>query len=186
VIAPAPGGVEAGLGIAGTAGAICVGAVFLGAGIAKLRNRRVFPGVVANYRLLPEGLVPPVAAILPIAEVVIGAALIGGFRLAGLPAAALLVVFALAMAINIGRGRLHIDCGCGRSELRQPLSRALVVRNLLLAALLLPAMLPLTRTGSAEWLIGVTAGVALYLLTLLANALSALAQGPLAMERNSR
>ncbi|OYX92602.1 MAG: methylamine utilization protein MauE, partial [Novosphingobium sp. 35-62-5] len=48
------------------------GLVFLTAGFAKLRSRRVFPGVVANYRLLPEALVGPVAAVLPLAEVLIG------------------------------------------------------------------------------------------------------------------
>ncbi|MGE8132289.1 MauE/DoxX family redox-associated membrane protein [Novosphingobium subterraneum] len=174
------------MGIAGTAGAIGVGAVFVGAGIAKLRSRRIFPGVVANYRLLPEALVPVVAATLPFAEVAVGVALICGVRLAAVPAGLLLLVFAAAMAINIGRGRSHIDCGCGRSELRQPLSRALVTRNLVLALLLVPALLPQPQFASAQWLIGLAAGTALYLLTLLANALAALAQGPLAMERNSR
>ncbi|MBF9151496.1 methylamine utilization protein MauE [Novosphingobium sp. 1Y9A] len=174
------------IGVAGAAAGIGVGAVFLGAGLAKLRNRRVFPGVVANYRLLPEPLVAPVAVTLPIAEVVIGLALFAGLRVAAVPAGLLLLAFAAAMAINIGRGRSHIDCGCGRPELRQPLSRALVVRNLVLAALLLPLLMPTPPVGSALWFVALAFGVALYLLTLLANALSALAQGPLAMERNSR
>ncbi|MFN3457180.1 MAG: MauE/DoxX family redox-associated membrane protein [Novosphingobium sp.] len=174
------------IGVAGAAAGIGVGAVFLGAGLAKLRNRRVFPGVVANYRLLPEALVAPVAVTLPIAEVVIGLALFAGLRVAAVPAGLLLLAFAAAMAINIGRGRSHIDCGCGRPELRQPLSRALVVRNLVLAALLLPLLMPTPPVGSALWFVALAFGVALYLLTLLANALSALAQGPLAMERNSR
>jgi uncharacterized membrane protein YphA (DoxX/SURF4 family) len=172
--------------VAGTAAGIGVGLVFVGAGLAKLRNRRMFPGVVANYRLLPDALVGSVAMALPIAEVSIGAALIVGLRLAAIPAGLLLLTFAAAMAINIGRGRSHIDCGCGRSELRQPLSRALVVRNLVLAALMLPLLAPTPPLGSALWFVGLASGVALYLLTLLANALNALAQGPLAMERNTR
>lgn len=176
----------AAMGIAGMAGAIGVGAVFIGAGIAKLRSRQVFPGVVANYRLLPEAMVPAVAATLPVAEVAVGLALIGGVRFAAVPAGLLLLVFAAAMAINIGRGRSHIDCGCGRSELRQPLSRALVMRNIVLAGLLVPALLPQPPFAWAQGLIGLAAGAALYFLTLLANALAALAQGPLAMERNSR
>lgn len=174
------------IGVAGAAAGIGVGAVFLGAGLAKLRNRRVFPGVVANYRLLPEALVAPVALTLPIAEVVIGLMLIAGLRVAAVPAGMMLLAFAAAMAINIGRGRSHIDCGCGRSELRQPLSRVLVVRNLVLAALLLPLLAPTPPLGSALWFVALASGVALYLLILLANALNALAQGPLALERNSR
>lgn len=172
--------------VAATAGAIGIGAVFLGAGVAKLRSRQLFPGVVANYRLLPDTLVGPFAAVLPIAEVLLGLALILGVRAAALPASFLLLAFAAAMAINIGRGRSHIDCGCGRSELRQPLSRALVARNIVLAALVLPALLPQPSFGSAEWSIGLAAGTALYLLTILANALAALANSPLAIERNSR
>lgn len=175
---------EVGMGVVGAAAGIGVGAMFLSAGLAKLRRRRSFPGVVANYRLLPSVLVAPVAAALPVAEIAIGSALIAGVRSAAVPAGLLLLLFAAAMAVNIGRGRSHIDCGCGRSELRQPLSRTLVARNLLLAMLLLPLLVPTPPFGSALWLIALAAGVALYLLTVLANALSALAQGPLAMERN--
>ena len=46
-----------------------------------------------------------------------------------LVAMALLALFAAAMAINIRRGRDHIDCGCGQSFLRQTLSWMLVARN---------------------------------------------------------
>lgn len=174
------------LAICGGAAAIGNGLLFLTAGMAKLRARRVFPGVVANYRLLPDALVGPVAMALPLAEVLIGASLLGGVAAAALPASMLLLVFAAAMAVNIRRGRAHIDCGCGRSELRQPLSRALVVRNIVLAALLAPSLAGLPAFGSAAWGFALAGGLALYLLTLLVNALSALAAGSLALERNSR
>lgn len=175
------------LAICGGAAAIGNGLLFLTAGMAKLRARRVFPGVVANYRLLPDALVGPVAMALPLAEVLIGASLLGGVAAAALPASMLLLlVFAAAMAVNIRRGRAHIDCGCRRSELRQPLSRALVVRNIVLAALLAPSLAGLPAFGSAAWGFALAGGLALYLLTLLVNALSALAAGSLALERNSR
>ena len=54
--------IQTGLMETGLAGAIGTGIVFVEAGLAKLRNRDVLPGVVANYRLLPEALVAPVAA----------------------------------------------------------------------------------------------------------------------------
>lgn len=175
------------LAIIGGAAATGGGLVFLTAGLAKLRSRRMFPGVVANYRLLPQSMVAPVALVLPFAELATGLGLVAGFRGAAVPAIGLLLVFATAMAINIGRGRAHIDCGCGRSELRQPLSRTLVIRNIALALLLVPALWAVPAFASAEWLIALAGGLALYLLTLLVNALAALATGPLAaMERNSR
>lgn len=175
------------LAISGGAAATGVGLVFLTAALAKLRSRGLFPGVVANYRLLPDALVAPVATTLPFIELGIGLALVAGSSFAAAPAVAMLLVFAAAMAINIGRGRSHIDCGCGRSDLRQPLSRTLVFRNIVLAMLLVPALVATPTFGSAEWLIALAGGLALFLLTLLVNALAAIAAGPLAaMERNSR
>ncbi|MFN4135534.1 MAG: MauE/DoxX family redox-associated membrane protein [Novosphingobium sp.] len=179
------------LAILGGVGAVGNGLGFLTAGIAKLRARGVFAGVVGNYRLLPDAMVPPFAAMLPPVEILIGAMLLAGIRAVALPAAALLLLFAGAMAVNIRRGRSHIDCGCGRSELRQPLSRALVIRNLVLAALVLPAFWALPPTGSAAWALGMAGGAALHLLTVLVNMLAALAAMPLAAsmlpsERNGR
>lgn len=178
--------VQTAMSVTGGIGATGVGLVFLTAGIAKLRSRRIFPGVVANYRLLPGPLVAPFAAALPVAELAIGAGLLAGLMLPAIPAIALLLAFSVAMAVNIGRGRAHIDCGCGRSELRQPLSRTLVLRNIALALLLVPATVALPALMTAEWLIALAGGTALYLLTLLVNTLAALASGPLAaQERNS-
>jgi uncharacterized membrane protein YphA (DoxX/SURF4 family) len=115
-----------------------VALIFLTAAYGKLRHWTVFQGVIANYRLLPELLVAPVAYLLPPVEAVLGAALLLGL---GSPwsegvAASLLLLFAVAMGINIGRGRRHIDCGCFQSALKQSLSWKLVMRNVLLSLLL--------------------------------------------------
>ncbi|KPF90918.1 hypothetical protein IP81_11765 [Novosphingobium sp. AAP83] len=175
------------IAITGGAAAIGVGLVFITAGLAKLRSRHLFPGVVANYRLLPEVLVAPVALALPWMELAIGLGLMAGFGLLAAPAIALLLAFAAAMAINLGRGRAHIDCGCGRTDLRHPLNRSLVIRNLALALLLVPTLVQTPLFASAEWLIALAGGLALYLMSHLVNALAALATGPLAtMERNLR
>lgn len=179
-------------GMAGAAGA---GMVFAESGLAKLRHRDVLPGVVANYRLLPEGAVDPVSAALPWVEVVLAVMLLAGAAGAlpapvaagsALAAAGLLVVFALAIAINIRRGRTHIDCGCGRSQLRQPLNRGMVLRNLVLAALVAVRAVPQPGApGLADIALALVAGLAIWLLTLMFNALSALAQTPLARTRSS-
>ena len=176
----------------GLTGAIGTGIVFVEAGLAKLRHRELVPGVVANYRLLPEAMVAPVAAALPIVELVLGLGLIssvltsGGLHLLALPAAVLFIMFAGAMAINIRRGRQAIDCGCGRSQLRQPLSWSLVVRNLMLAALVACHALPLAGDQALAPLdiaLAVVAGTALFGLFALFNALAALSASPLASER---
>jgi uncharacterized membrane protein YphA (DoxX/SURF4 family) len=111
--------------------------VFLTAAYGKLRHWAPFQGVVANYRLLPPAMAAPAAYLIPPAELLLGAALLSGI---GLPwaepcAAALLLLFALAMGINLRRGRRDIDCGCFQSALKQTLSWILVTRNVILALL---------------------------------------------------
>jgi hypothetical protein len=112
--------------------------VFLTAAVGKMRHWAVLHGVIANYRLLPDRLVAPVAYALPPVEAVLAATLPFG-ALSPWPeagAAALLLVFAAAMGINLMRGRRDIDCGCFQSALKQGLSWILVVRNVVLALLL--------------------------------------------------
>ena len=88
-------------------------------------------------------------------------------------AIALLALFAAAMAINIRRGRAHIDCGCGQSFLKQSLRWSLVARNGALALLLLPSLATAAMPMSLV-LSGVAGGLAFFLLTLVLNTLSAL------------
>lgn len=176
---------------AGLAGAVGVGLVFLQAALAKLRHRELLAGVIANYRLLSPALTGPAALLLPPAELAVSLGLLlgGAWRpaqfVATLGAIALLLVFAAAMGINIARGRSHIDCGCGRSQLRQPLSWLLVWRNLALAALLTPLLAPLdlpAPTG-ADLAIALAGGLAVFVIVQLFNAIGALAGSPLASSR---
>ncbi len=160
---------------AGLAASICAGLIFLVAAVAKLRHRDVLPGVIANYRLLPDALVAPAAVALPVAELIVGAALLIGSRpLAPLAGIALLLVFAGAMAINIRRGRTQIDCGCGLSALRQGLGWPLVARNLALAALLALRLPGGPGLAGSEMLVAAMSGGVLFLLYLFFNALNAL------------
>jgi len=178
-------GLASGLAIGGLAGAMGVGMIFAHAGLAKLQHRDLMPGIVANYRLLPEALVAPVAAALPVVELAIGLALIaGGQRFAVMPAILLLWIFAATMAVNIRRGRSHIDCGCGRSQLRQTLSWPLVARNLALSAIALPALLPRAAPDPFDVIIAGAGGAGLFLIILLFNAIGALAASPLAAKRS--
>ncbi len=141
---------------------VLVALVFLTAALGKLRHRLEFQGVVSNYRLLPEIAVPAFALLLPPVEVIVAAALlfVPAASWPAVSAAALLLVFAVAMAINIRRGRRHIDCGCFQSALKQTLSWVLVSRNVGLALLLaLPAAAPetvLSESGAAQALLSGT------------------------------
>jgi hypothetical protein len=168
------------------AGALGAGLVLAGAGATKLRHRRLLPGVVANYRLLPDALVAPFALVLPWAELALGLALLAApfvarvAQGAGLAGAGLLLLFAAAMAVNLRRGRSHIDCGCGHPQLRQPLSWLLVARNLLLALPLAALALGAGATLSGVDAATALAGLAVCLVYHLFNTLAALSASPLA------
>ena len=117
---------------------VLVSLVFLTAAYGKLRHWTAFQGVVANYRLLPQGLVAPVAYALPPIEVLLGASLLLNLATPWpeLSAAALLILFAVAMGVNLLRGRRNIDCGCFQSALKQTLNWTLVGRNVVMSLLL--------------------------------------------------
>jgi hypothetical protein len=131
-------------------------------------------------------MVAPAATVLPVAELLNGAALLlclvfslpaAVGQIAALAANLLLLLFAGAMSINIQRGRRHIDCGCGHAGLRQQLSLGQVVRNILLAL----GLLPLIGGGAAaligtDLVVAMVAGFAVYLLLLLFTTLNAVAE----------
>lgn len=142
--------------------------VFVTAAAGKLKYRHELTGVVANYRLLPESLAAAAAWTVLGLEVLAALLLASGVRAQAGAALAigLLCVFALAMAINLARGRREIDCGCFQSGLRQTLSAGLIVRNLLLAAALAPVLAAATAApaGPLQWADGLGAGLAAYAL----------------------
>jgi len=134
-----PGSVDPSLVLAGR----ILGALVFGwAVVGKLRHYDEFVGVVANYRLLPTFATVPAAWAVIAMEVYVCVGLLTpwfvGSAVCGL---VLLAVFMLAMGVNLARGRREIDCGCFQSALRQQLSPALIVRNLVLMVLLVPAAL---------------------------------------------
>ncbi|MGY1744059.1 MauE/DoxX family redox-associated membrane protein [Blastococcus sp. SYSU D00695] len=96
-----------------TAARLLLGGVFVVAGVLKLPDPAAAERAVRAYRLLPEGLVDPVAFGLPVVEIAVGLALLAGVavRAAAVASAVLLVVFVAAVASAWARG-LQIDCGC--------------------------------------------------------------------------
>lgn len=141
--------------------------VFATAAAGKLRHRHELAGVLANYRMLPEPLAAPAAWMVVALEILVALSLSSGMWLeAGtVLAIGLLCLFVLAIGVNLARGRREIDCGCFQSGLRQRLSAGLIVRNLVLAAALMP---PLCSTGPLlrplQWIDGLGAGLAAYAL----------------------
>jgi hypothetical protein len=160
-----------------TAIRVAAALIFFAAAVGKMRSWRTFEGVVANYRLLPDSLARAVAWLLPPGELLLAVALLFGLPGSELAASALLSVFGAAMAINLLRGRTHIDCGCFDSTLKQPLRWTLVLRNAVLVLLLVAAARSRQTAGAwdfATLLLGVLGGAAFFIVVQCANVLTTL------------
>lgn len=152
------------------------------AAIPKLRHGEEFFGVVRNFRLMPEWLARPFAVALPWLELGLAAGLMFPVTapFAAGAAGGLLVLFGLAIAINVVRGRTAIDCGCFRNGMKQKLSWLLVGRNagLALMAFGLAWLLPVApAAGPFDLAIGFAAAGLTMLLIYGASLLTGLQAG---------
>lgn len=114
------------------------------AAINKLQASQEFAQLFAAYHLFPQSLAPSMAMILPCVELLVAVLLLLPARQieGALASAALLSIYAMAMVLNLLRGRNHIDCGCHFGS-SQSISWLLVTRNMVLACLSLILLLPL-------------------------------------------
>lgn len=92
---------------------LALGALFVIAAIPKIADPPSFAHMIYNYRIVPASLVNLMALTMPWVELLAGLALIiGVWKRAALGLiGAMLVVFIVAIGINLARGNA-IDCGC--------------------------------------------------------------------------
>jgi uncharacterized membrane protein YphA (DoxX/SURF4 family) len=130
---------------------LLLGGLLLIAGVTKLADRAAFRDAVAEYDVLPPTLARPFANLVPIVELTLGALLL--FGLLTVPAAALAVPlfgsFALAIAINVSRGR-HIDCHCFGSTTSDQIGWSALLRSSLLASAALYVAIGASRFGALD------------------------------------
>lgn len=109
--------------------------VFARALLHKASDFEGFRQTVEDYRVVPAALAGPAAIGLGAVEAlaVVGLIVPATREAAALGAIGLLGLYAVAMALNLVRGRTSIDCGCGGPG--QSISWTLVARNAVLAAI---------------------------------------------------
>ena len=158
---------------------ILVTGLFAAACAHKLRDPRAFRRTLAAYRVLPQPAVTCVGALVIALEGGVAVALWwpGGEALAAAVGAALLVGYAVAIGVNLARGRRDLDCGCSFGRRGQPIAPALVARNALFAGACVVAARPLALStrSSGEVAVALAMGVGLLLVhrvfeTLQSNA----------------
>jgi hypothetical protein len=140
----------------------CFALLFASAALHKLRDLARFAQVLHAYRLLPAGA-ERLAAAVPLVELAVAAGLLATVTraAAALGGVALLTSYAAAIAVNLGRGRRDLACGCGGAQDARPIAPWMVLRNLLLALLLVATLIPWrTRALLATDALTVGAGIA--------------------------
>jgi hypothetical protein len=153
---------------AGIAGTVC-GVVLLIAGAMKVGGMRVFGQQIVAYNVLPRPLARLTGYLLPPAEMMLGISMLFVPRLA-VVAALFFVSFALAVGLNLLRGRTELRCGCFGSTGQHTISRVHVAGNFGLALLAVLSFLENHRPSFLAF----QAGVSLVLLVLLLSAWRAL------------
>lgn len=180
---------------------LALAALFTTAAAHKIRDLHGFQQTVSDYEILPRRLLPPAAIGLVAFEVLIAIDLATGLVTgamtgtvvatlpptattaaaqgpwAGLAASLLLVIYGLAIGINLLRGRNEIDCGCLGPASRQPLSTGLLVRNGILAFAAAMTSLPLSNRA-LHGIDGMTLLGGLIVLSLLFNTINLLSSDP--------
>ena len=119
--------------------------LFASAAAHKIRGFGAFEATLAEYRLLPAGLVRPMVMLVVVIEcaVTVGLLVAETRAASAIAGAALLAAYATAIGINLGRGRRDLDCGCTFQH--RPIGGWMIARNLVLSGLLLIAAFPVSH-----------------------------------------
>jgi uncharacterized membrane protein YphA (DoxX/SURF4 family) len=150
--------------------ALGLAALWGASGVHKLLDPGAFAGALAAYALLPPRTVDFVARVLPLMEITVATGLLlpVSREAAALVSTLLLALYAVAIAINLRRGRRALDCGCFGFGHRSTISMTLLWRNgALVLASLAAGLLP-RRVRALDWIdlftvvIGVAAVALLY------------------------
>ena len=92
---------------------LALGVIFIAASLPKIVDPPSFAHMIYNYRIVPGALVNLSALTMPWIELLCGVALVLGIwrATARTIIAAMLLIFIVAISINLARGNA-IDCGC--------------------------------------------------------------------------
>lgn len=140
--------------------------MFLIAGRTKLVYLDFSAQSIEDYQLTPKFMSRYLAIVLAYFEVVLAVSLIvPQCRLAAIPAAVILLsIYALAISINLFRGRRRLDCGCNGPHAKQAISWWLPLRNAGLVALLIVSYQAPMNVSAVLWMLALSCCAALILL----------------------
>ena len=99
-----------------------LGGLFIYASLGKVLNISHFAEIISNYKLLPSSMIKITAFLLPWLEFIFGVFLVLNIKpkMSALILSSLLIIFILAITINIIRG-VNVNCGCFIKKLNNSL-----------------------------------------------------------------
>lgn len=117
--------------------------LFFISAFSKLRDYSRITATVIAFNLIPRNWAQPFSLVLICIEFCIASILLVGWQSqsSALSYGILLLIFTLAMGINLLRGRVDLDCGCFGSQVHQKIGFISIGRNLFLMALSSPIVL---------------------------------------------
>ncbi|PEW72953.1 hypothetical protein CN424_22730 [Bacillus cereus] len=115
------------------------GYLFLFSSINKLKNMEDHYNTVILYKIIPKQFIRIFIWLETLFEFFIGVGFLLGFAtFYVIPGAILLlIIYTIAILINLVKGRVDFDCGCGGLVGAHKLSKNLVFRNILLIFVLI-------------------------------------------------
>ena len=127
------------------------GLLFISSAWNKLSDIDQFSLILKDYQLLTIMPFKLLAIMIATFELALGCAWLLGYNasMIGWCTVGILILYTLAITVNLVRGRVYIDCGCGfnntlgdNSHLLSPI---LVVRNFILIVMVLFTLLPISE-----------------------------------------
>ncbi|MFN8587125.1 MAG: MauE/DoxX family redox-associated membrane protein [Candidatus Eisenbacteria bacterium] len=127
--------------LGGTLAQLAIGALFVGAALAKLGDLNDFANQVNHYRLAPVAVVNAIAMVTPWIELLAGLSLLLRVkpRAGAAVALAMMLVFTVAVAAAWARG-LDFRCGCFGKAGAQSIGAQKFLENVALSLVALAAV----------------------------------------------
>ncbi|MFO7565306.1 MAG: MauE/DoxX family redox-associated membrane protein [Enhygromyxa sp.] len=139
------------LRLVGLLGRLIAGGVFVFAGAQKLLDPVAFAEDIANYQAFPYWTWNLAAAVVPVAEILAGLAVLSGFkRRAGAIVLGSLTVAFIGLIFSVIVRGIDLNCGCfGEAAEASSVGWPLLIRDLGLLVAIVAAYLPPERPASA-------------------------------------
>lgn len=130
---------------------LVLGGMLLLAGVTKLAERTSVREAIDAYDVVPAALARPFAAVLPWLETMLGVLLLLGLgtTIAAALAAPLFLSFALAIGLNLRRGR-SFDCHCFGSVQSERIGGPVLLRSVALVLVAIIVAVGASRFGAVE------------------------------------